>query len=168
MCKKVDAIKVDLKAFSEKYYKDIVNGELKPVLDSLVTIKKMNVWSEIVYLVVPTLNDSDREFKDLCKWIKQYLGNDVPIHFTRFHPQYLLKNLPSTPVKSLERAKEIADAEGLHFVYVGNVPGHPAESTYCPKCNKKIVDRIGYTIRALNIKNNRCKFCNTQIAGVWQ
>ena len=168
LCKNVDAIKVDLKAFSEKYYKDIVNGELKPVLDSLVTMRKMNVWTEIVYLVVPTLNDSEKEFKGLCKWIKQNLGVDVPVHFTRFHPQYLLKNLPVTPVNTLNKAKDIADAEGLRYVYVGNVPGHEAESTYCPKCNKKVVNRIGYTIRELNIKNNKCKFCNTEIAGIWK
>jgi pyruvate formate lyase activating enzyme len=158
---------VDLKAFSEKYYKDIVNGELKPVLDSLVTMKKMNVWTEIVYLVVPTLNDSDKEITELCKWIRQNLGRDVPIHFTRFHPQYLLKNLPVTPVKTLDKAKEIADAEGLQYVYIGNVPGHEAESTFCPNCNMKVVNRIGYTIRELNIKKNKCKFCNAEIAGVW-
>ncbi|MFC2089118.1 AmmeMemoRadiSam system radical SAM enzyme, partial [Calditrichota bacterium] len=134
LCKSVDAIKVDLKSFTEKYYKEVVNGELKPVLDSLVTMRKMNVWTEIVYLVVPTLNDSDKEFKELCKWINTDLGKDVPIHFTRFHPQYLMKNLPATPVRTLERAKEIADAEGLHYVYIGNVPGHSAESTYCPSC----------------------------------
>ena len=168
LCKNVDAIKVDLKAFSEKYYREIVDGELKPVLDSLITMKKMNVWTEIVYLVVPTLNDSDQEFKDLCKWIKQYLGDDVPVHFTRFHPQYLLKNLPPTPVETLNKAKEIADAEGLQYVYVGNVPGHEAESTFCPKCNKKVVNRIGYAIRELNIEKNKCKFCNTKIAGVWE
>jgi len=167
LCKNVDAIKVDLKAFSEKYYHDIVNGELKPVLDSLVTMKKMNVWTEIVYLVVPTLNDSDKEFTNLCKWIKQYLGKDVPVHFTRFHPQYLLKNLPATPVRTLDKAKEIADAEGLHYVYVGNVPGHEAESTYCPKCNKVVVKRIGYTIREINIKKNKCTFCDSKIAGIW-
>jgi len=167
LCKNVDAIKVDLKAFSEKYYNDIVNGELKPVLDSLLTMKKMNVWTEIVYLVVPTLNDSDKEFTELCKWIKQNLGKDVPVHFTRFHPQYLLKNLPVTPVRTLDKAKEIADAEGLQYVYVGNVPGHKAESTYCPKCNKIIVNRIGYTIREINIKNNKCTFCDSEIAGIW-
>ncbi len=168
LCKKVDAIKVDLKAYSQNFYRDVVNGELKPVLESLVTMRKMNVWTEIVYLLVPTLNDSENEIKELCKWIKNNLGVDVPIHFTRFHPQYLLKNLPSTPVKTLDRAKKIADAEGLNYVYVGNVPGHPAESTYCPKCSKKVINRVGYTIREMNIKNNNCINCNTQIAGVWE
>ncbi len=167
LCKVVDAIKVDLKAFSEKYYREIVNGELKPVLDGLVTIRKEEVWEEIVYLVVPTLNDSDREFRELARWIRTYLGPDVPIHFSRFYPQYLLKNLPPTPVKTLERAKEICDAEGLHFVYIGNVPGHPAESTYCPKCDKKVVDRVGYTIRAIHLQDGKCKFCGYPIPGIW-
>lgn len=168
LCNSVDAIKVDLKAFTEKYYKEVVNGELRPVLDSLVTMRKMNVWTEIVYLVVPTLNDSDKEFRELCKWINTNLGKDVPIHFTRFHPQYLMKNLPATPVRTLERAKEIGDAEGLHYVYIGNVPGHSAESTYCPNCGKIVINRIGYTIREINIKNNKCNNCNATIAGVWQ
>ncbi|MGA9257324.1 MAG: AmmeMemoRadiSam system radical SAM enzyme [Candidatus Sulfotelmatobacter sp.] len=126
---KMDAVKIDLKAFTESYYKDVVVAELKPVLDSLVTLRKMNKWTEIVYLVVPTLNDSDAEFRGLASWIKTNLGVDVPVHFTQFHPEYLLKNLPITPVPTLERAKAIADAEGLHYVYIGNVPGHPAQNT---------------------------------------
>jgi pyruvate formate lyase activating enzyme len=167
LCKVVDAIKVDLKAFSDSYYKDIVNGELKPVLDSLVIMRQQNMWTEIVYLVVPTLNDSEREFKDLSRWIKINLGSDVPVHFTRFHPQYLLKNLPPTPVKTLERAKEIADSEGIHYAYVGNVPGHPAENTYCPQCHQIAVKRTGFTVEEINIKNGKCKFCKTKIAGKW-
>ncbi len=168
LAEEVDAIKVDLKAFSDTYYKDIVRGELKPVLDALVSIKKSGVWNEIVYLVVPTLNDSDQEIKGLVKWINQNLGPDVPIHFTRFYPQYLLKNLPPTPVSTLERCKAIADAEGLHYVYIGNVPGHPAESTYCPHCGKKIITRNGFVVSDIFIVNGRCKFCGTPIPGVWK
>jgi pyruvate formate lyase activating enzyme len=167
LCKLADAIKVDLKAYSEKYYREIVNGELKPVLDGLITMKKMGVWTEIVYLVVPSLNDSDKELQGLARWIKQYLGQDVPVHFTKFYPQYLLKNLPPTPLQTLERAKAIADAEGLHYVYIGNVPGHAAENTYCPKCRSMVIERIGYTIRNINIKNSRCTKCKTKIAGIW-
>lgn len=167
LCKKVDAIKVDLKAYSEKYYKDIVNGELKPVLEALVTMRKMNIWTEIVYLVVPTLNDSDAELKGLSQWIKANLGPDVPIHFTRFHPQYILKNLPPTPIQTLEKAKAIADAEGLHYVYIGNVPGHRAEDTVCPQCGKVVIDRIGFTIRENHLQKGRCKFCNQAIPGIW-
>ena len=98
-----------------------------------------------VYLVVPTLNDGDAEVGGLARWIKTNLGVDVPVHFTQFHPEYLLKNLPIIPVPTLERAKAIADAEGLHYVYIGNVPGHPAQNTYCPKCHRMLVERVGFT-----------------------
>jgi len=168
LCRQVDAIKVDLKGYSEKFYKEVVNGELKPVLDGLVTIRKHGVWNEIVYLVIPTLNDSDQEFQGLAKWVKSELGPDVPVHFTRFHPEYLLKNLPPTPVETLERAKAIADAEGLHYVYIGNVPGHPAENTYCPKCRKIVAERTGYTVGTLHIHNNKCQYCQQPIPGVWR
>jgi pyruvate formate lyase activating enzyme len=146
----------------------VVNGELKPVLDGLVTIRKHGVWNEIVYLVIPTLNDSEAEFQGLAKWVKSDLGPDVPVHFTRFHPEYLLKNLPPTPVETLERAKAIADAEGLHYVYIGNVPGHPAENTYCPKCRKIVVERTGYTVGTVHIRNNKCQYCQQPIPGVWR
>ncbi|HXZ78405.1 MAG TPA: AmmeMemoRadiSam system radical SAM enzyme [Terriglobales bacterium] len=164
---KMDAVKIDLKAFSESYYRDVVVGELKPVLNALVTLRKMGKWTEIVYLVVPTLNDSDAEFRGLVRWIKTNLGVDVPVHFAQFHPEYLLKNLPITPVPTLERAKAIADAEGLHYVYIGNVPGHPAENTYCPKCRRMLVERVGLTARQMLIRKNACPFCQQPIPGVW-
>jgi len=164
---KMDAVKIDLKAFSESYYSNVVTGQLKPVLDSLVTLRKMDKWTEIVYLVVPTLNDGDTEFLSLARWIKNNLGVDVPLHFTQFHPEYLLKNLPITPVPTLERAKAIADAEGLHYVYIGNVPGHPAQNTYCPKCRRMLVERVGFTASQMLIRNNSCPFCQHPIPGVW-
>ena len=166
-CHSVDAIKIDLKSFSEKFYKEVVNGELKPVLETLVTIRKQGTWTEIVYLVIPTLNDGDAEFKAAAQWVKANLGADVPVHFDRFHPEYLLTNLPDTPVASLERAKAIADAEGLHYVYVGNVPGHPAENTYCPKCRRIVVERQGYTIGQIHLKKGKCGFCGETIPGIW-
>jgi pyruvate formate lyase activating enzyme len=164
---KMDAIKIDLKSFSESYYRQVVTGQLKPVLDSLVTLRKMGKWFEIVFLVLPTLNDSDAEFRGLAQWVKANLGADVPLHFTQFHPEYLLKNLPITPVPTLERAKAIADAEGLHYVYIGNVPGHPAQNTYCPKCKRMLVERVGFTASEMLIKNGRCPFCQQPIPGVW-
>jgi pyruvate formate lyase activating enzyme len=166
-CHNVDAIKIDLKSFSEKFYKEVVNGELKRVLETLVTIRKHGTWAEIVYLVIPTLNDSDAEFKAAAQWIGSNLGPDVPVHFDRFHPEYLLTNLPDTPVESLERAKAIADAEGLHYVYVGNVPGHPAENTYCPKCRRVVIERQGYTIGQMHLKKGKCGFCGQVIPGIW-
>jgi len=164
---KMDAVKIDLKAFSESYYQKVVTGQLKPVLDTLVTLRKMGKWFEIVYLVVPTLNDSESEIGSLAHWVKENLGTDVPLHFTQFHPDYLLKNLPITPVPTLERCREIARAEGLHFVYIGNVPGHPAENTYCPKCQRLLVERVGFEISQLLIRKDACPFCKQPIPGVW-
>ncbi len=165
---KMDAVKIDLKAFSESYYKSIVTGQLKPVLDTLVTLRKMNKWTEIVYLVLPGMNDSDAELRGLAQWVRTNLGLDVPLHFTQFHPEYLLKNLPITPVPTLERAKAIADAEGLHYVYIGNVPGHPAQNTYCPKCGKMLVERVGFTASKMLIRNGSCPYCRHPIPGIWQ
>jgi pyruvate formate lyase activating enzyme len=165
---KMDAVKIDLKAFSESYYAKVVTGQLKPVLESLVELRKMGKWTEIVYLVVPTLNDSDTELRGLAQWVKTNLGQDVPLHFTQYHPEYLLKNLPITPVKTLEHAKAIADAEGLHYVYIGNVPGHPAQNTYCPKCGKMLVERVGFAAgRMLIRKDGTCPGCGHKIPGVW-
>jgi len=168
MCRRVDAIKIDLKAFSEKFYKEVVNGELMPVLKTLAAIRKSGVWNEIVYLVIPGLNDSEPEFRALAKWVKAELGPDVPLHFTRFHPEYLLKNLPPTPISTLERAKAIADAEGLHYCYIGNVPGHPAENTYCPKCRRAVVERAGMSLRSISLDRGRCRYCKQPIPGLWE
>ncbi|HKM80606.1 MAG TPA: AmmeMemoRadiSam system radical SAM enzyme, partial [Candidatus Acidoferrum sp.] len=168
LCQGVDAIKVDLKAFSEKYYKEVVNGELKPVLEAIVTMRKQGMWTELVYLVVPTLNDSDAEFRALAQWVKSNLGAEVPLHFSRFYPQYLLKNLPPTPLETLERAKAIADAEGLHYVYLGNTPGNAAENTFCPKCRRIVIERIGFTVKETHLRKGKCEYCQQPIAGVWQ
>ncbi|MBZ5569358.1 MAG: AmmeMemoRadiSam system radical SAM enzyme [Acidobacteriia bacterium] len=167
LCHRMDAIKIDLKAFSDAYYREVVNAELKPILETLVTIRKRGVWLEIVYLTVPSLNDSESELRAMAKWVKSELGPDVPVHFTRFYPLYRLKNLPPTPVETLERAKSIAGAEGLHFVYVGNVPGHAGQHTHCPKCSRVVVERAGFTVRKLQLKNGRCEFCRAPVAGMW-
>jgi pyruvate formate lyase activating enzyme len=161
------AVKIDLKSFREKYYDEICSGELKPVLDSLVTIKESEKWLEIVYLMVPTLNDEPAEIRELCDWIIRELGPDVPVHFTRFHPQYLLKDLPPTPVKSLETAYKIARDKGLNYPYVGNVYGHSGEDTYCPNCGEAIVERSGFRIDSMEIENGACKKCGQAIPGVW-
>lgn len=164
---KMDAVKIDLKAFSESFYRKIVAGNLRPVLDSLVRLRTLGKWTEIVYLVVPSLNDSDQEFRGLADWVKTNLGAEVPLHFSQYHPQYLLKNLPVTPVATLERAKAIADAEGLQYVYIGNVPGHPGENTYCPRCQRLLVERSGFEIRRMLVRNGACAFCLHTIPGVW-
>jgi pyruvate formate lyase activating enzyme len=168
LCGCVDAVKVDLKGITEKFYKEVVNGELKPILNALVTLRKQGMWTEIVYLVIPTLNDSDQEFRQMARWVKSELGTDVPLHFSRFHPEYLLKNLPVTPLQTLERAKAAADAEGLHYVYLGNVPGHPAESTSCPRCRRAVVERAGLTVQAIHLRKGHCQYCGQVIPGKWE
>jgi pyruvate formate lyase activating enzyme len=167
LIREVDAIKVDFKGFTEKYYEEICHAKLKPVMDTLVDLSKSGIWYEIVYLMVPTLNDDMENIREMSKWMVTDLGKDVPLHFTRFQPLYLLKNLPPTPVSSLEKAREIAMEEGMNFVYVGNVPGHQGEHTYCPKCKKIVVGRIGFTITQMNLKDGKCKFCGNPIPGVW-
>lgn len=167
MCAAVDAIKVDIKSFSETYYREVVRGELKPVLETIVAVRRSGRWLELVYLVVPGLNDGDPEFRGLAKWIRAELGPDVPVHFTRFHPKYLLKNLPPTPVATLERAKAIADSEGLHFAYIGNIPGHSGENTNCPKCGRLLVERLGFTVLQMQVEQGKCRYCRQPVAGVW-
>ena len=163
----VDAIKVDLKAFTQSFYTDYVRGELQPVLEAIKIISRRKTWLEIVYLVIPTLNDSEAEIRQLSQWILKEVGPDVPLHFSRFHPMYLLKNLPPTPISTLEKARNVARKEGINYVYIGNVPGHEAENTYCPKCFNMCIERRGYTIKTSNVKNGKCKFCGNPIPGVW-
>ncbi|MFC1723985.1 AmmeMemoRadiSam system radical SAM enzyme [candidate division KSB1 bacterium] len=165
----LDGVKIDLKAFTDRFYKELVMGKLKPVLDTLVLLKKRGVWFEIVYLMIPEQNDKPEEIRELAKWIKSELGGDVPVHFSRYYPMYKLKNIPPTPVKTLETAKEICDAEGLNFVYLGNVPiGHKGGHTYCPKCKSVVIQRLGYSVNLKNFEKGRCSKCNTTIPGVWQ
>lgn len=167
LCRYLDAVKIDLKAFREDFYKEVCAGELKPVLMALMELKKIGIWFEIVYLVIPTLNDGAEEIKEMSFWIKKNLGADIPVHFTRFHPMYRLKNLPPTPVRTLEEARRIATEAGLCYVYVGNVPGHSGENTYCPSCRKLIIGRFGFIVQKNFIKGGKCRFCQAAISGVW-
>jgi len=167
LCRVVDAYKIDLKAFTESYYRDVVGGRLAPVLETLVTLKEQGIWLEIVYLVVPTLNDDAGDLSRMVKWIVAELGPDVPVHFSRFYPKYKLTNLPPTPVKTIETARNIALDGGIHYVYMGNVPGHEGENTYCPNCGKILVRRLGYQIYENHIQNSRCEYCRHPIAGIW-
>lgn len=161
------AVKVDLKSFREAFYRDLVRGELQPVLRALEIIRGAGVWLEIVVLLIPTLNDSEVEIRDLARWVKESLGTGVPVHLTRFHPTYRLTNLPPTPVATLERAHAVARAEGLEFVYLGNLPGHPAENTLCPGCGEVLIRRAGFTVRENRLRRGDCPACGRTIPGVW-
>jgi pyruvate formate lyase activating enzyme len=164
----MDAVNIDLKGFSEEFYAKIgLMARLEPVLDTLKTIKQQGVWLEITNLLIPGFNDQPEKIKEMCVWIKDNLGADVPLHFSRFMPAFKLENLPPTPVEKLKEAYDIAKAVGLNYVYIGNVPGCPEESTYCPRCGKVVIKRQGYQIQENNIIKGKCKFCGYEIAGKW-
>ncbi len=164
----MDAIKIDLKAYDDDYYRDICSAGLQPVLDTLVQVRESGTWLEVVNLIIPTLNDDEKHIAGLCKWVVENLGDDVPLHFTRFYPTYKLRNLPPTPLASVVEAREIALAHGMKFPYVGNVPsGHPGESTYCPGCGQVVIERAGYRVLSLGMKAGKCSSCGTPIPGVW-
>jgi pyruvate formate lyase activating enzyme len=163
----VDAVKVDLKGFSQAFYAEYVRGELKPVLETIRAVARSKAWLEIVYLVIPTLNDRMDVIREMARWVRNEAGAHVPVHFSRFHPMYLIKNLPPTPVSTLEEARRTALEEGLRFVYIGNVPGHEGESTYCPGCGSVAIARAGYRVETVRIKKGRCEKCGTPIPGIW-
>jgi pyruvate formate lyase activating enzyme len=167
MCEVLDAIKIDLKGFSEDFYREVCGARLQPVLRSIKQVAESDTHLELVNLVVPTLNDSEEMLTELAKWVVGELGPDVPVHYTRFHPDYQLRNLPPTPVSTLERARDIAMDQGIHYPFVGNVPGHAGNHTYCPACGEVVIKRHGFFIQENNIQNGGCKKCGHPIAGVW-
>ncbi len=163
----LDAINIDLKAFSEDYYNRLCRAKLQPVLDTIEYIaKQTNIWLEVTTLLLPVENDSDEELKRLAEFLVAKAGPDTPWHISRFHPQYKYLDSHPTPMETLQRAYEIGKQAGLHYVYLGNVPGAKTESTYCYKCNKLLIERIGYHIAADYIKDSCCPDCGTKIAGV--
>ncbi len=167
LCKVMDAANIDLKGFTETFYRDVCSGELTPVLETLKTLKKEKVHLEITNLVIPTLNDDLLGLKEMCLWIKKELGADTPIHFSRFYPLYKLRSLPPTPVSTLEKARSTALSSGLEYVYIGNIPGHEGEHTFCPKCKKLLIQRIGYMVGENHLKGGKCSFCGKPIPGIW-
>jgi len=167
LCPVLAAYKVDLKAYSEKTYREMCSGELKAVLGTLRRLARAKLWTEVVTLVIPTINDSEAEIRSLARFVRDEVGRETPLHFTRFHPTYRLTNLPPTPVATLEKAREIALAEGLPFAYVGNVPGHPGESTYCPGCKARLIHRVGMATVENRLMKGACPDCGRAIPGVW-
>lgn len=164
----LDAANIDLKAFTQDFYTDICAGHLETVLNTLKILKRNQVWLEITNLVIPALNDDLKKIEEMAAWIKENLGDSVPLHFSRFWPQYKLNALAPTPVEALEKARQTALDAGLKFVYIGNIPGHPGENTYCPGCKKAVIRRVGYTVIENNLSSGgSCNFCQYSIPGVW-
>jgi pyruvate formate lyase activating enzyme len=164
----MDAVTVDLKAFTSDFYREISSSELEPVLRTLQQIHGSGTHLEIVNLMIPTLNDDMDDVRRMCQWIRGTLSPQVPLHFTRFHPAYKLTSLPPTPIKTLETAAQIAGEEGLDYVYVGNVPGHERNSTFCPSCGKRIIGRMHFSVLSLDVAKGKCRFCGHAIPGIWR
>jgi len=167
LCKAVTAIKIDLKAFTEKFYSEICDGHLEPVLDSLRLIHDSGTWLEIVVLTIPGQNDNETDLRKMADWIVKNLGPDVPLHFTRYHPAYKIQNIPPTPIETLTNARRIAGEQGCHYVYVGNVPGGEGARTCCPQCKTVVLDRYVNLVVSDSLKEGKCPKCGTPIPGVW-
>jgi pyruvate formate lyase activating enzyme len=165
----MDAANVDLKAFTERFYRDLCAGELQPVLDTLVYLKReTSVWVEITTLLIPGENDGDEEIDAMSRWIKENLGPDVPLHFSAFHPDWRMLDKGATPPATLSRARKIAADNGLRYVYTGNVHDERGGSTYCHSCGERLIGRDWYVLTAWNLaEDGSCRRCGTRCAGVF-
>jgi pyruvate formate lyase activating enzyme len=164
----LDAACIDLKAFNNNFYQTVVDGQLKPVLNTLKDLRQRGVHVEIVNLVIPTHNDRPGEITAMCRWIHDNLGPLTPLHFSRFYPMNKMLDLNPTPVSTLEKARDLALQAGLKYVYIGNVPGLGAENTFCHSCGKMIIARQGYQLEQMFMKDGACGYCGAQIPGVWK
>jgi pyruvate formate lyase activating enzyme len=163
----IDGANINLKSFEDRIYQTLNGGTLEPVLNTFKTLHGEGVWFEMTTLVVPTYIEDRDMIKRMCGWILKELGPDYPLHIIRFYPQYKLTRLPPTPVATLEAFRDIAMKEGIHYVYVGNVPGNEGENTYCHSCKKILIERNGYVLKQVNLENGKCRFCGTSIPGRW-
>lgn len=166
ICKYIDGFHVDLKGFTEKTYQEICGGKLKPVLESLKTLKEEKKWFEIIHLTIPNVNDGQKEIKEMCEWIAKKLGKDTVIHFSKFFPCYKMSDYPPTPEKILLKAGKIAKSCGLNYVYIGNIHLGDWENTYCPKCKRLLIEREGFGVISNNLVKGKCS-CGHKIAGFW-
>lgn len=163
-----DAVRIDLKGYTEKFYKNVTAGTLQPVLNCIKTVKQSGTWLEVVNMVVPGFNDDPVVFRKMVEWLLQNVGPLTPFHTSRFYPAYKLRNLPSASVSTIERLNKIARDVGMKYAYVGNCPGNDRQNTYCYKCGQMLIHRIGYVcVDKMEIRNGKCRFCGTTIPGVW-
>jgi pyruvate formate lyase activating enzyme len=155
-----------LKSFKEEFYKEVCGARLKPVLENLKLMRQVGIWVEITTLVIPTLNDSDKEFEEIAQFIVT-LGTEVPWHISAFYPTYKMLGLPRTHASLLHHAREIGIKAGLRYVYCGNIPGEEGEDTLCPQCGRKVIERVGFRVVRNDVIGGECRHCRTKIDGVW-
>ncbi len=162
----IDAANVDLKSYSKEFYTKVCGAKLEPVLENIKSMVDLGIWVEVTTLIIPSLNDTPEEGEKIADFLLG-INHDIPWHISKFYPTYQLDNLPPTPIKSIRKFREIGLIAGLKYVYSGNVPGDPGESTYCPQCKQVIIERFSYSIQKIKIKDGKCLICNTPIAGKW-
>jgi len=167
LAKYINAANINLKSFKNEIYKKLNGGTLAPIQNTLKVLNDEGVWLEITNLVIRTWTDDFNMIKEMCNWLVANKLDNCPLHFLKFMPLYKLTHLPITPVSTLEKARKIALDAGMKYVYLGNVPGHVGENTFCPKCKKTLLERKGFYILENNIKKGNCKFCGEAIAGKW-
>jgi len=163
----LDGDNIDLKSFSDRFYRKVCKAKLQPVLDTITRMKKLGVWVEVTTLLIPGLNDSDEELRDIAQFLHA-TGPEIPWHVTAFYPTYKLLDRPPTPLATLRRAREIGLAAGLRYVYTGNIPGDPGENTFCPGCDHLLIERSGFSIRQNRIVDGVCPECGVRVDGVWK
>jgi pyruvate formate lyase activating enzyme len=163
---RLHAANVDLKSFSDGFYRQVVGARLKPVLDSIRRMYEMGVWLEVTTLLIPGMNDDDDELRRLAAFLAS-VSPDIPWHVSRFYPTYKMLDVPPTPIASVERALAIGSAEGLRYVYGGNIPGHSSESTMCPECHRNAIRREGFRVASNSVADGTCPSCGGRIAGVF-
>ncbi len=161
----LDAANVDVKSFSEEFYRKVCGARLAPVLESIEYMLKLGIWVEVTTLVIPRHNDSEEELREIARWISR-TEKSMPWHISAFYPAYKMMNVPRTPASIIDRAREIGLEEGLRYVYTGNVPGDPGESTYCYACKRILIERLGFGIKANHIEDSRCPYCGAEIDGI--
>ena len=168
LCRVLDAAHADLKAFDDGFYRRVSSATLKPVLEAMVTMREEGIWLEVINLVIPTMNDDLAMIRRMSRWIAKELGVDTPLHFSRFMPQYRMRNLPPTPIQTLERARNEARDVGLRYVYIGNVLGDEGSTTRCPRDGTLLIKRSGFIVTENHLTpDGRCPTCNDKIPGVW-
>jgi pyruvate formate lyase activating enzyme len=165
----IDAANIDLKAFTDDFYRHVAMGSLQPVLDTLLYLRhETEVWFELTNLLIPGKNDSDAELHEMTSWVVENLGPDVPMHFTAFHPDYKMTDIPSTPAATLTRARDIALANGVRFAYTGNVHDAEGGTTRCPGCGEAVIVRDWYVLDSYHLDDSgACTSCGTQVPGVY-
>ena len=163
----LDGINIDLKAFTDSFYKSICGGRLEPVCETISMCLRLGIWVEVTTLLIPGLNDSDAELQELCQFLVS-VSPDIPWHVTGFYPSYKMTDRPPTPAASLVRAREIGLAAGIKFVYTGNRPGLESESSFCPDCGALLIERRGFSLQQVRLRDGRCPQCGIRTPGIWK